>query len=84
MNTFEVAADEAWLRLDRWFRRRFPEVTHGRIEKLVRTGQVRVDGARIKAGHRLAAGQRVRVPTLGESALTNTLPPTERETRWPA
>ncbi len=68
MNTFEVATDEAGLRLDRWFRRRFPEVAHGRLEKLVRTGQVRVDGARIKAGHRLAAGQRVRVPPLGEAA----------------
>ncbi len=37
VETIEVAADEAGLRLDRWFKRRFPEVTHGRVEKLVRT-----------------------------------------------
>ena len=59
-----VADDEAELRLDRWFRRRFPELGHGRLEKLLRTGQVRVDGRRAKAGLRLAAGQTVRVPPL--------------------
>jgi 23S rRNA pseudouridine955/2504/2580 synthase len=41
-----VAADEGDVRLDRWFKRRFPELTHGRLEKLLRTGQVRVDGGR--------------------------------------
>ncbi len=61
----EVASDERDLRLDRWFRRHYPGLSHGRLEKLLRTGQVRVDGTRIKAGHRLKAGQRVRVPPLG-------------------
>ncbi len=63
----EVAPGEAGLRLDRWFRRRFPEVPHGRLQKLLRTGQVRLDGKRIKAGARLIAGQSVRVPPLGEA-----------------
>ncbi len=63
----EVAADEAGLRLDRWFARHFPGLPHGRLEKLLRTGQIRVDGARVKAGHRLAPGQRVRVPPLDEA-----------------
>ncbi|MBI3709678.1 MAG: RluA family pseudouridine synthase [Proteobacteria bacterium] len=62
VQTLEVAADEAELRLDRWFRRRFPGLSHGHLEKLLRTGQVRVDGKRAKAGLRLAAGQVVRVP----------------------
>lgn len=57
-----VGADEADLRLDRWFRRHFPDVAHGRLERLLRTGQVRVDGKRAKAGQRLATGQVVRVP----------------------
>ena len=52
------------LRLDRWFRRRYPDLTHGRLEKLLRTGQVRVDGARVKASHRIAPGQVIRVPPL--------------------
>lgn len=58
----EVKSDEADLRLDRWFRRRFPGVPHGRLEKLLRTGQVRVDGKRAKAGLRLSVGQVVRIP----------------------
>ena len=41
-----VSADESGLRLDRWFRRRFPVVTHGTLERLLRTGQVRIDGRR--------------------------------------
>lgn len=62
VQTLTVSADEADLRLDRWFKRRFPALGHGRLEKLLRTGQVRVDGKRAKANLRLAAGQVVRVP----------------------
>ena len=62
VQTLTVADDEAELRLDRWFRRRFPTLGHGRLEKLLRTGQVRVDGKRARANLRLAAGQVVRVP----------------------
>lgn len=64
VQTLQVAPEEADQRLDRWFRRRFPTVSHGRLEKLLRTGQVRVDGGRAKANTRLAAGQNVRVPPL--------------------
>ncbi|MCW5770520.1 MAG: RluA family pseudouridine synthase [Rhodospirillaceae bacterium] len=59
-----IADDEADLRLDRWFKRRFPALTHGRLEKLLRTGQVRVDGKRVKASDHVQAGQVVRVPPL--------------------
>ena len=59
-----VTADEGDLRLDRWFRRHFPALGHGSVERLLRTGQVRVDGKRAKAGQRLAPGQVVRVPPL--------------------
>lgn len=57
-----VEADEAGLRLDRWLKKRFPDVGHGRVQKWLRTGQVRLDGRRAKAGVRLAVGQTVRVP----------------------
>jgi len=60
-----VTASEAELRLDRWFKRHFPDLSHGRLEKLLRKGQVRVDGKRAKSGQRLAAGQMVRIPPLG-------------------
>jgi 23S rRNA pseudouridine955/2504/2580 synthase len=68
VRNLRVADDEAEQRLDRWFRRHFPDVTHGRLEKLLRTGQVRVDGGRAKASLRLDAGQTVRVPPLGAPA----------------
>lgn len=57
-----VAPDEAELRLDRWFKRRFPGLAFGHVAKWLRTGQVRVDGKRAKPGDRLRAGQKVRVP----------------------
>jgi 23S rRNA pseudouridine955/2504/2580 synthase len=65
--TITVIEAEDGIRLDRWFRRHYPELGHGRLQKLLRTGQVRVDGKRVKAGVRLAVGQRVRVPPLGEA-----------------
>ncbi|MGF1604954.1 MAG: RluA family pseudouridine synthase [Rhodothalassiaceae bacterium] len=59
-----VAADEDGLRLDRWFKRHFPQLSFGVVSKLMRTGQVRLDGKRVKPGDRVAAGQTVRVPPL--------------------
>jgi 23S rRNA pseudouridine955/2504/2580 synthase len=64
-----VTEDEADIRLDRWFRRHFPGTTQGVIEKLCRTGQVRVDGRRAEAATRLAPGQAVRVPKLAAPAV---------------
>jgi 23S rRNA pseudouridine955/2504/2580 synthase len=58
----EIESDDDGVRLDRWFRRHYPGLPHGRLEKLLRTGQVRVDGKRVKAGDRVAAGQTVRLP----------------------
>jgi len=63
-----VAEDEEGIRLDRWFKHHFPDLTHGRLQKLLRTGQVRIDGKRAKASARLEAGQSVRVPPLQVSA----------------
>jgi 23S rRNA pseudouridine955/2504/2580 synthase len=59
-----VEADDDDTRLDRWFRRRFPNVTNGKLQKLCRTGQVRVDGKRADGATRIVAGQVVRVPPL--------------------
>ena len=63
-----VEASEDGMRLDRWFRSHYADLPHSRLEKLLRTGQVRVDGARAKASTRLAAGQSVRVPPLPAAA----------------
>lgn len=63
-----VAEDEADIRLDRWFKRHYPQVGHGVLQKLLRTGQVRVDGKRADANTRLLAGQTVRIPPLPDAA----------------
>ena len=63
-----VSDGEDGMRLDRWFKTHHPDLPHSRLEKLLRTGQVRVDGGRVKASTRLEAGQVVRVPPLPASA----------------
>ena len=49
-----VGAAEEGVRLDRWFKRRWPHLNHVQIQKLARSGQIRVDGARAKPEDRLA------------------------------
>lgn len=61
-----VSAEDADQRVDRWLRRKFPHVPQGRIEKMCRKGELRVDGARVKANSRLEEGQSVRLPPLPE------------------
>lgn len=59
-----VTEDESDIRLDRWFKRHFPELGHGMLQRLLRTGQIRVDGKRAEASTRLAAGQIIRIPPM--------------------
>ncbi len=59
-----VADDEAEIRLDRWFRRHFPGLAQSAIQKMCRTGQIRVSGKRVDASTRLNAGEEVRIPPL--------------------
>ncbi|MGF1641077.1 MAG: RluA family pseudouridine synthase [Rhodospirillales bacterium] len=74
VETVAVTADEAGVRLDRWFRRHYPQVPHGRLEKWLRSGQVRLDGRRVKANARLEAGQTIRVPPLGDAPASRSRP----------
>jgi len=57
-----IDADDDGIRIDRWFRRHYPAVTHVLLQKLLRKGEVRLDGKRADAGTRVAAGQSVRLP----------------------
>ena len=59
-----VTAEEAGMRLDRWFKLHFPQVTFAYLNKLTRTGQVRVAGGRARTNTRLEAEQEIRVPPL--------------------
>lgn len=67
VQTLTVKDDESDQRLDRWLRKRFPQVRQGQIEKLCRKGSIRVDGGRVKASTRVTAGQAVRVPPFPEA-----------------
>ena len=64
VETIAVAEDEAGMRLDRWFRRRFPALPLSHLNKIVRKGEIRVEGKRVEISTRLEAGQSVRVPPL--------------------
>jgi len=64
VQTIEVGPDEGDQRLDRWMRRKFPQVSQGRVEKLCRKGEIRVDGGRVKASSRVEVGQSIRIPPL--------------------
>ena len=56
------------MRLDRWFREHYPGLSFGHLQKLIRSGQVRVDGGRARTNTRLNAGQAVRIPPLSNVA----------------
>ncbi len=57
-----IAADEAGQRLDRWLKARFPTVGWPRLQKLLRRGEIRIDGRRARPDTRLQAGAHVRLP----------------------
>jgi 23S rRNA pseudouridine955/2504/2580 synthase len=59
-----VEADEAGMRLDRWFKIHYPGLGFGPLQKLLRSGQVRVDGGRVKSDARVQPGQTVRIPPM--------------------
>jgi 23S rRNA pseudouridine955/2504/2580 synthase len=71
--TITVEGSEGTLRLDRWFKRHYPRLGHGQLEKLLRTGRIRVDGRRAKASDRIEPGQAIRFP-----ALSGVEPPVRR------
>jgi 23S rRNA pseudouridine955/2504/2580 synthase len=59
-----VTADEAGMRVDRFFEARFPGLSFSHIQRIIRKGEVRVNGKRTEPKARLEAGQTVRVPPL--------------------
>ena len=61
VETRTVSAEDDDIRLDRWFKRHYPDLSHIALQKLLRSGQVRLDGKRAEASDRVAAGQAVYV-----------------------
>lgn len=57
-----VPEDEDGTRLDRFLRRLIPGLPQGDVERMLRSGLIRLDGAKTKPSVRIAAGQEVRLP----------------------
>ncbi|MEE8259229.1 MAG: S4 domain-containing protein, partial [Sphingomonadales bacterium] len=59
-----ITTRDEGMRLDRWFLKAFTGLSFGQLSKLLRTGQIRVNGKRIKGGERLHAGDDIRIPPM--------------------
>ncbi|MDO5529225.1 MAG: RluA family pseudouridine synthase [Paracoccus sp. (in: a-proteobacteria)] len=68
VQTIRIDPEDAGQRLDRFLKKRFAQLSQGMVEKLCRTGQLRLDGGRVKASTRIEAGQELRVPPLPDAA----------------
>ncbi len=64
VETITILPQEAELRLDRWFKIHFPEIGYTYLQKLLRSGQVRLNGKRAESNARVAVGDEVRVPRI--------------------
>ena len=64
MQTVAVTPDESGMRVDRFLEARFPGLSFSHIQRIIRKGELRVNGKRAKPKDRLAAGQSVRIPPL--------------------
>ena len=62
-------------RIDKWFNVHFPGLNYGRLSKILRKGEVRVDGKRVKANFRLEEGMEIRLPPLGKQERTSSKTP---------
>jgi 23S rRNA pseudouridine955/2504/2580 synthase len=71
-DTVTVAGEDGSVRLDRWFKRHYPALGHGHLEKLLRTGRVRVDGKRAHSSDRIVPGQVIRLPPLDQMTVPAT------------
>lgn len=66
----KVKSEDDGMRLNRWFLKYYPNLTLGRLQKLLRTKQIKVDGKRAEASLKLVAGSEVRVPPMDDQNIT--------------
>lgn len=64
VETVTVTADENGMRVDRFLEARFPGLSFSHIQRIVRKGELRVNGKRADSKDRLEEGQSVRIPPL--------------------
>lgn len=64
VNVVKIKPEDDGIRLNRWFLREYPSLSLGRLQKLLRTKQIKVDGKKAEAATRLETGQELRIPPL--------------------
>ena len=64
VQTVTVSGDENGMRLDRFFEARFPGLSFSHIQRIIRKGEVRVNGKRAQPKDRMQSGQAIRIPPL--------------------
>ncbi|MEZ5690601.1 MAG: RluA family pseudouridine synthase [Rickettsiales bacterium] len=69
-----VENDSDNIRLDRWFKRNYPSLNHSSLEKMLRKGEIRLDGNKVKSSTRISGGQNISYPEFIDK-----LPPTTRQ-----
>ncbi|MCQ2741107.1 MAG: RluA family pseudouridine synthase, partial [Alphaproteobacteria bacterium] len=60
----KVKAQDDGMRLNRWFLKYYPNLPLSRLQKLLRTKQIKVDGKKADVSLKLAEGQEVRIPPM--------------------
>ncbi len=68
LKIIKVKDDDDGQRLDRWIKKYVPEMPYILAQKLLRKGQIRVDGKRAKPDTRLSGGQEVKIPPFNMSS----------------
>lgn len=66
----KVKNEDDGIRLNRWFLREYPALSMSRLQKLLRTKQIKIDGKRAETSTRLIAGQEIRIPPLDKEKAT--------------
>jgi 23S rRNA pseudouridine955/2504/2580 synthase len=78
----QVNSDEDGMRLDRWFATHFPQLGFGRLQKLIRNGEIKVDKAKVSTSTRLSPGQTVRIPPIDDPGAPKPVRVNEEEARF--
>lgn len=66
----KIKQEDDGMRLNRWFLKYYPGLSLGRLNKLLRTKQIKVNGGRVEAATKLEAGQEIRLPPLDNEQQT--------------
>ena len=63
----KVKPSDDGMRLNRWFLKYYPSLPLGRLQKLLRTKQIKVDGKKAETSLKLLEGQEIRIPPMDDT-----------------